>query len=55
MANGRSIRKACLEWGVLRGTLQERINGRVSRKEASEPSQRLLTVQEQRLMDWVLV
>ena len=55
MANGRSIRKACLEWGVLRGTLQERINGRVLRKEASEPSQRLLTVQEQRLMDWVLV
>ena len=55
VANGRSMRKACLEWGVLRGTLQERINGRVSRKEASEPSQRLLTVQEQRLMDWVLV
>jgi len=44
-----------LEWGVLRGTLQERINGRVSRKEASKPSQRLSTVQEQRLTDWVLV
>jgi len=51
VANGRSMRKACLEWGVPRGTLQERINSRVSRKEASEPSQRLSTVQEQRLTD----
>ncbi len=55
VAKGRSVRKAGLDWGVPRGTLQDRIHGRVSRKEASEPSQRLSPVQEQRLTDWVLV
>ena len=55
VANGKSVRKAGLDWGVPRSTLQERINGRVSRQEANEPSQRLSPVQEQRLIDWVLV
>jgi hypothetical protein len=55
VAKGRSVRKACLDWGVPRGTLQDRINGRVSLKEAHEPYQRLSLVQEQRLTDWVLV
>ena len=55
MGNGRSVRKACLDWGVPRGTIQDRIKGSVSRKEASEPFQRLSPVQEQRLTDWVLV
>jgi len=44
VAKGRSVRKACLDWGVLRGTLQDRINGRVSLKEAHEPFQRLSPV-----------
>ena len=55
VAKGKSVRKACLDWGVPRATLQDRINGRISRKEAHEPSQRLSSVQEQRLTDWVLV
>jgi hypothetical protein len=55
VAKGKSVRKACLDWGVPRGTLHERINGRVSHKEAHEPFQRLSIVQEQRLTDWVLV
>jgi len=55
VALGRSVRKAGLDWGVPRSTLQERISGRVSRQEANEPSQRLSPVQEQRLTDWVLV
>ena len=46
VGNGRSVRKACLDWGVSRGTIQDRIKGSVSRKEASEPFQRLLPVQE---------
>ena len=55
VANGRSVRKACLDWGVPRSTLQNRINGHVSLKEAHEPFQRLSPVQEQRLTDWVLI
>ena len=42
--NGMSVRKAQLDWGVLRSTLQNRINGQVSRKEAYEPYQRLSIV-----------
>ena len=37
VGNGRSVRKACLDWGVPRDTIQDRIKGSVSRKEASEP------------------
>jgi hypothetical protein len=55
VANWKSVRKACLDWAVPRATLQDRINSRVSRSEANEPSQRLSPVQEQRLTDWVLV
>jgi 4-hydroxybenzoate polyprenyltransferase len=55
VAKGKSVRRASLDWGVPRGTLHERINGRVSHKEAHKPFQRLSMVQEQRLTDWVLV
>jgi len=55
IANGKSERKASLDWGVPRGTLQDRISGRLSRSEAHEHQQRLAPVQEQRLTDWVLV
>jgi hypothetical protein len=51
---GKSVRKASLDWAVPRSTLQDRINGRVSMREAQEPYQRLSQVQEQRLTDWVL-
>ena len=55
VANGKSMRKASLHWGVPRSTLQDRISGHVSQKEAQAPYQRLSPVQEQRLTDWVLV
>jgi len=54
VVEGKSIRKAGLDWGVPRSTLQERIYGRVILREAKEPFQRLSPVQEQRLTDWVL-
>lgn len=46
IANGKSERKASLDWGVPRATLQYRIAGRVSRSEANEHNQRLAPVQE---------
>ena len=55
IANGKSVRKASLEWGPPRSTLMDRINGRLSYSEAKAPFQRLSPVQEQRLTDWVLV
>jgi hypothetical protein len=55
IANGKSVRKASLDWGVTRGTLQQRILGRLPRVEAHAHQQRLAPVQEQRLTDWVLV
>jgi Tc5 transposase DNA-binding domain/helix-turn-helix, Psq domain len=55
VANGKSVRKASLDWGVSRATLQQRILGRLPRAEAAAHLQRLAPVQEQRLTDWVLV
>ena len=55
IANSKSERKASLDWGVPRGTLWERTQGRVSRSESHAHLQRLALVQEQRLTDWVLV
>ena len=55
IANRKSVRKASLEWGPLRSTLQDRINSHVSHSEAAAPFQRLAPIQEQRLTDWVLV
>ena len=55
IANSKSERKASLDWGVLRGTLQDRISGRLSRSEAHIYEQRLALIQEQRLTDWILV
>ena len=52
--NGKSMRKAYRDYGVPRSTIQNRIKGHVSMKEAKEPYQRLSLVQEQRLTDWVL-
>ena len=55
IANGKSVRKASLDWGVPRPTLTARIQGAVSRIEANAYNQRLSPVQEQRLTNWVLV
>jgi len=51
---GVSVRKAHKDYGVPRSTIQNRTYGHVSMKEAKEPYQRLSSVQEQRLTDWVL-
>jgi transposase-like protein len=37
VAEGRSICKAAFEWGVLRATIYNRINGAINRKEAYNP------------------
>jgi hypothetical protein len=55
IANGKSERKASLDWGVPRSTIQQRILGCLPRTEAHIYKQRLASVQEQRLTDWVLV
>ena len=44
VANGMSQKKAGLEFGVPRSTLQNRMNDTLSRQEAHEPQQRLSTV-----------
>jgi hypothetical protein len=44
IVNGKSERKASLDWGVPRGTLQDRISGRLSRSEAHKHQQRLAPV-----------
>ena len=54
IANSISQKKAGLEFGVPRSTLQNRMNGHISRQEAHIPQQRLSTVQEERLAAWVL-
>jgi hypothetical protein len=54
VANGQSIKKAALIWGVPRSTLQGRLQGAESRKEAFASWQRLSSVQENHLTQWVL-
>jgi hypothetical protein len=54
IVNSMSQKKAGLEFGVLRSILQNRINGHVSMQEAPVPQQRLSTVQEERLTEWIL-
>jgi hypothetical protein len=50
-----SQQNAGLEFGVPRSTLQHHMNGRISRQEARIPQQRLSTVQEECLTEWVLI
>lgn len=54
VANGMSQRQASAEYCIPRATLQFCINGGISRLEARIPQQRLSTVQEDHLMQWVL-
>ena len=55
IANGIHQRKAALEYGILRSTLQLRIDGSLSRREAHIPQQRLSKIQEERLSKWILI
>ena len=54
VANGKSLQKAALEWGVPRSTLQGRNAATQSHQEAASHLQRLPTVVENRLTDWIL-
>ena len=54
VANGKSLRKACLEWGIPRSTLRDRNAITQIRREAADHLQRLPTVIEDRLTNWIL-
>jgi len=47
--NGKSLQKACLEWGIPRSTLRHRNNTTQSRQEAANHLQRLPTIIKNRL------
>ena len=53
VAGGQSIRKAALDWGVPRTTLQDRVTGAEPRQEAAQGLQRLSPVQEGHLATWI--
>ena len=53
IANGKSERKASLEWGIPRFTLRDRKTATLSYHEAASHLQRLPTVIENRLTNWV--
>jgi hypothetical protein len=52
---GQGLRKIVREFGILRGTMQGRIRGRKTYRDAAVGMQRLSTVQEDRLTQWVLI
>jgi hypothetical protein len=52
--NGKSLRYASREWGVLLSTLQNRNKGRESHTIASESQQKLSTSQEEHRTSWIL-
>ena len=54
VANGKSLRKACLEQGIPRSILRDRNTTTQPRKDALSHLQRLPTVVENRLADWIL-
>ena len=54
VAAGKSLRKACLEWGIPRSTLRHRNDTTQPRQEAASHLQRLPTIIENRLANWVL-
>ncbi|RKF53474.1 hypothetical protein GcC1_220013 [Golovinomyces cichoracearum] len=54
IVNGKSLRKACLEWGIPRSTLHDRNTTTQTHKEAARHLKRLPTVVEDRLTNWIL-
>jgi len=54
VASGKSCRKAAIEWGVPRSTLQDRIDYNTNHQSAAEHLQRLPPILEDRLTKWVL-
>src|SRR6195952_1952631 len=54
IANGKSMRKARLEWGIPRSTLRDHNAATETHREAADHLQRLPTVVENRLANWIL-
>lgn len=54
VADGKSLRQAALEWGVPRSTLQGRLHNPTTHQQAASHLQRLPTMIEDRLTDWIL-
>ena len=54
IASGQSLRKAAIQWGIPRSTLQDRLNGNQPWNGAFSSRQRLSTTQENHLSQWVL-
>ena len=54
VANGKSLRKACLKWGIWRFTLRDCNAITQIHKETADYLQRLPTVIEDRLTNWIL-
>jgi 4-hydroxybenzoate polyprenyltransferase len=54
VASGLSIRKASLEWGVPRSTLQTRLHGVEPIRKTTAIQQRLSPTQEEHLATWII-
>jgi helix-turn-helix, Psq domain/Tc5 transposase DNA-binding domain len=52
--NGTPIRQAARLYNIPRSTLQGRLSGRNARRLISQEQQRLSTIQEQCLVDWIV-
>ncbi|TXB97478.1 hypothetical protein FocTR4_00012009 [Fusarium oxysporum f. sp. cubense] len=55
VSEGVSINKAATACGINRSTLQDRIKGATTPRQAHEPEQKLSAIQERRLRDWIMV
>jgi hypothetical protein len=54
VANGKSLRKAVLDWGVPKSTLRDRLKDYTTHREAAEYLQKLPLALENRLTEWIL-
>ncbi|EGU74002.1 hypothetical protein FOXB_15487 [Fusarium oxysporum f. sp. conglutinans Fo5176] len=55
VADGVSVNKAAEACGINRSTLQGRVKGSTTPREAQKSRQKLSDVQEKRLRDWIIV
>lgn len=55
IVNGQSIRKAALDYGIPRATLQDRINGGLSHRLSTQNQQKIAPIQEKQLASWILI
>ncbi|KAF7912091.1 uncharacterized protein EAF01_001112 [Botrytis porri] len=55
IVNDQSIRKAALDYGIPRATLQDRINGGLSHRLSTQNQQKIAPIQEKQLASWILI